>query len=168
MLSQTHSTMIRTITTDNYDSFDTVFFQLLNPFKLAFKLCKLRITSRMKESTTTRNDVSLLKQHQADKFHRQPYLRIHHRYQKLPFLLRLLDELLHGWQHSYQGRSTTGQNSNTFHLVYAPFLLTFLLIIPHLNRKILLFSRILAINRFHSDSTLIFPLESESFLQNVE
>ena len=55
------------------------------------------------------------------------------RYQILPFLLKLLDEHCTDGSIHTRGVSTTSQNSNTFHLVMLLFLLTFLLIIPHLR-----------------------------------
>ncbi|CKU59556.1 Uncharacterised protein [Mycobacterium tuberculosis] len=45
MFSQTHSAVVRSVTTDNNYTFNSVFFQLLNPFKLPFKLSELWITS---------------------------------------------------------------------------------------------------------------------------
>ncbi len=102
----------------------------------------------------------LPKQYQADKFHRQPYLRIHHRYQKLPFLLSSLGDCT---EYSQIGASPPPcQTAIRFHLIMLLFFN-----IPNdyttFKSKILLFSVFLAINV--SIAILIFsPLEQNLFL----
>src|SRR5699024_7041781 len=57
MFCQTHSSVVRSVTTDNNNTFDTFFLKLLNSCQLTFKSGKFRVTSRLKESTTVCQNV---------------------------------------------------------------------------------------------------------------
>ena len=122
MFSQAHSSMIRTVTTDNHDTFDTVFFQLLNPFKLTFEFCKLRVTGWVKESTTTWNDVSYWSSIKWINFtsnHTSVSIIDTKNFHSCWDCLT--NNCSNGSIHT-RGVPTTSQNSNTFHLVLLLFL----------------------------------------------
>ena len=115
MFSQTHSTMVRTISTNNYYTFDSMFFKLLNTFKLTLKLGKLRIASRLKESTTTAEDVVYAFGIKLEdiSFNHTSVSTVNAEYFN-SFRNCFENNCTSGSVHT-RGISTTSQNSNTFH-----------------------------------------------------
>ena len=115
MFSQTHSTMVRAISTDNNYTFDSMLFKLLNTLKLAFKLGKLRIACRLKESTTTAQDVRYTFSVKLEN------ISLNH-----TSVSTINAEYFNSFRNCFKnnctscsvharGISTTSQNSNTFH-----------------------------------------------------
>ena len=121
LLRKSACTIKGTISTNNNYTFDSIFFKVLNTFKLTFKLGKLGIASRLKESTTTAEDVVYAFGIKLEdiSFNHTSVSTVNAEYFN-SFRNCFENNCASGSVHT-RGISTTGQNSNTFHYSWYSF-----------------------------------------------